>query len=127
MRDRCRQSKRSDWSRYGGRGIKVCKRWNKFANFLADMGPRPERMTIERKNVHGDYRPGNCCWATAKEQANNRTSSHLEVVFGETKTAMEWSEDPRCAVCYDTLLARLSRGWDPEFAITAPPRARRAS
>ena len=61
--------------RYGARGITVCDRWrgeNGFENFLSDMGPRPEGMTLDRKESNGNYEPGNCKWATKEEQAHNR-------------------------------------------------------
>lgn len=77
MRDRCNNPKHKAYKYYGGRGIMVCKRWDKFGNFLADMGERPEGLTIERKNNNKGYFPDNCIWATRKEQARNSHHTKL--------------------------------------------------
>ena len=72
MLDRCRNPNTRKWKHYGGRGISVCERWRKFENFLADMGRRPLGKTIDRfPNKDGNYEPGNCRWATKREQLDN--------------------------------------------------------
>lgn len=80
MRSRCNDPKDKAYHRYGGRGIKVCERWNDFINFLSDMGEKPEGHSIERINNDLGYSPENCKWATHIEQSRNkRTSAYSEI------------------------------------------------
>ena len=80
MNNRCYVKSNPVYENYGGRGITVCERWRRgvgkrgesFKHFLADMGPRPQGMTLDRINPNGHYEPGNCRWATAKVQTENR-------------------------------------------------------
>ena len=73
MRNRCNNPRGQDYAYYGGRGITVCRRWDRFVNFVADMGKPPTpQHTIERRNGNRGYTPGNCYWATRKEQSVNR-------------------------------------------------------
>ena len=78
LKQRCSNPKDKKWKYYGGRGISFCARWDKFENFLSDMGVKPEGLTIDRINNDGNYCPGNCQWATYKQQANNqRRPKHI--------------------------------------------------
>lgn len=72
IRARCTNPSHNHWKDYGGRGIKVCKRWNSFEKFIQDMGDAPTGLTIERLNVNGNYTPSNCVWATYAQQAKNK-------------------------------------------------------
>lgn len=77
MKQRCLNPNNDSYHHYGGRGITVCDRWiEDFANFINDMGRRPsDDLTIERINNDGNYEPGNCKWATMKEQSLNQRRS----------------------------------------------------
>jgi hypothetical protein len=106
---RCNNPNHQFYHQYGGRGIAVCDRWRKFEKFYEDMGDKPIDHSIERINVDGNYEPGNCRWANADDQANNRTSTIIVNVNGEV---MPLSTACRIAgIPYKTVLNRKKMGW----------------
>ena len=118
---RCHRNKPDSktWAGYQGRGISVCDRWRySVANFYADMGPRPEGMTLERKDNDGNYEPDNCKWATRKEQANNHRYHRLLTLGDKTMNLTQWSE--ATGISHATLYYRLSRGWTVARVLITP-------
>lgn len=107
MRERCTKPHHPSYPRYGGRGIKVCDRWNSYANFLADMGPQPAGLTLDRIDNDGHYEPGNCRWATRKQQAANTSRNVLVTFRGRTECISQWAKE--LGVGRNTLVARLER------------------
>lgn len=101
---------------YSGRGITVCERWKSFDNFLADMGLRPDGLTLERKNVNGNYDPCNCEWATRKRQMENRRNALRLTHNGETLGLKQWAV--RVGIPYRTLAERVKSGMSAELALT---------
>lgn len=77
MLNRCRYLHRDGRAKHIGRGITVCDQWRSFDQFLADMGERPDGTTLDRKDNDGHYEPGNCRWATPREQSRNRRNAKL--------------------------------------------------
>lgn len=122
MLRRCNDRRFSKFKRYGARGIRVCPEWISYDSFVSDVGLRPDGTTLDRIDNSGNYEPGNCRWADRKTQARNSSAAAEIRAFGETKSFAAWVEDPRCAVGYRTLVARITRGEDPENAISRPTR-----
>lgn len=124
MRQRCLNPNHPHYKDYGGRGIAVCPQWDRFSQFLADMGERPLGMTLERENNDGPYSPDNCRWANRTEQANNRRGNRLLAMNGEVKTLNQWARQYR--LHHATIQDRLDKyGWSVEEALTTPALTRR--
>lgn len=120
MRTRCLNPNSSQWPRYGGRGIKIAGRWEDFAAFLADMGPRPAGTTLDRwPDVNGHYQPGNCRWATMLEQENNKRNNVRLTHDGRTQTVAEWSRET--GIGYQTIRKRMEAGWSAVDTLTVKP------
>jgi hypothetical protein len=111
----------------------VCERWlgeNGWPNFLADMGKRPgPKFTLERINNELGYFPGNCRWATYKEQLRNTRNTRFLTLNGRTMCVTDWASESGLERV--TLFARLRKGWSVEKALTTPvkkykPRTRKA-
>lgn len=119
--------KHAAYPNYGGRGIAVCERWlNSPQAFLDDMGMKPTpKHEIDRIDNDGNYEPGNCRWATRKENDRNRRNNRLLTLNGETLTLAEWAE--HSGVPDDTLRHRLGVGWSVERAILTPVRRYRSA
>ena len=116
MIKRCYGKYSINYENYGGRGIEVCKRWvDSFEEFLADMGERPEGMTLDRIDSSGDYEPGNCRWATKKQQDRNRKSNILVTRDGVTKCVKDWCDELGLNV--DQVYGRIRWGKTPEEAL----------
>lgn len=122
MKARCNNPRNIMYKNYGGRGIKVCEEWRKFENFMewAISHGYTDELTIERKNVNGNYEPSNCEWIPRDKQYLNRTDSRLITAFGKTQTIKEWADET--GIKYDTIQARIKYyGWTGEDAVSKKP------
>ncbi len=122
IRQRCVNPNTKAFKYYGARGITVCERWRSFANFLEDMGERPESFSLDRIDNDKGYEPGNCRWASTTTQTRNRPTFNVMInVDGKDRCLAEVAED--CGLKYRTLHARIfDLGWDVKRAITTPIR-----
>lgn len=121
MKQRCLNQKTPDFYRYGGRGITICDRWQKFENFYIDMGSRPSfRHSIDRINNDGPYSPENCRWTTNHEQHRNTRRNHL-VVYRDQQMALI-DACKLAGLNNNTVVSRLRAGWSIERALSTRAR-----
>jgi hypothetical protein len=118
MMDRCYEPKTNRYENYGGAGVTVCKRWNKFENFIEDMGIRPEGKTLNRIDGSKNYCKDNCKWSTKTEQNRNKKTNVKITARGETLCISEWME--RGSVGRESIMGRLRKGWPAEKALFHP-------
>ncbi len=119
MLQRCKNPKLKNYRLYGGRGIKVCERWQSFDNFHADMGDKPPGMTLDRIDSNGDYKLSNCKWSTPLEQSLNTSRNHRVTFQGQTMTITEWARE--IGIKPVTLFSRITQlGWSIEDALSTP-------
>jgi hypothetical protein len=120
MKERCNNSNSSAYKYYGGRGIRVCERWlESFDNFFADMGKRPEGLSIGRINNDGNYEPGNCRWEKDNEQRFNKTTTMRVMFEGKIQTIDYISK--KTGMRKKMLWKRIGElGWDAEKAAYTP-------
>lgn len=115
LRSRCQKSNRN--ARYNQKGIKVCDRWIKFENFLADMGERPfDGAQVDRINNNGDYTPENCRWASKDENNINKDNTRYVWYMGHQLTLRQLAE--KTGLRLATLRNRHSRGWSDEKIVS---------
>lgn len=120
MIDRCRLPSHPAYKNYGGRGITVCKRWEKFENFFEDMGQQPFKgASIDRIDNNKGYSLTNCRWANAATQSSNRRDNRFLTIDGIIDTVSNWSK--KSGVRHNTICYRLEHGWNPKKAVFTEP------
>lgn len=124
MKNRCYNPRVTSYPNYGGRGVRVCARWlNDFEAFYADMGPCPQGFSIDRINNDGDYEPGNCRWASRREQARNQRRNRVIEFQGKSQCLSAWANE--LGMDQSSLRERLER-WPLDRALTYPKLGGRA-
>jgi hypothetical protein len=121
---RCYKPSNPSYFRYGAVGITVCDRWMKFINFFEDMGKKPSPLyTIDRIKSNIGYEPGNCKWATKKEQSLNLCHTKVIQIGNERDSIAGWCK--KAGISRVTYLCRVRQGWLQTEALTAKKGSKR--
>jgi len=119
MKERCNNPNTKCFSRYGGRGIKVCNSWNSFHNFWKDMEEGyVDTLKLDRIDNEKGYSKKNCRWVTHKENCNNKGNHRSITLGGVTKNITQWAE--MLGEKPQTLIKRIKRGWSIKDALLLP-------
>lgn len=117
MKRRCRDATRENAKYYADKGISYDPAWEDFEAFLADMGVRPDGLTLDRIDNEKGYEKANCRWSTPKQQTRNRGNVRLATIDGVTKPLATWCEER--GLPYGAVLQRIDHhGWSVEKALT---------
>ena len=118
MKQRCQNPNAHNYEAYGGRGITVCDKWQKFERFYADMGNKPKNYSLGRINNDLGYSLQNCRWETPKQQNRNRRNTRWVEIDGIAKPLAQWCDEFNIAI--KRVVGRLKIGWNIEHALSTP-------
>ncbi len=121
MRNRCISPKNASWKYYGAKGVTVCDRWQSFEAFFQDIGPKPSpEHSIDRfPNTEGNYEPGNCRWASKREQVLTRSITRLIEFDGKKQCLADWSRET--GIPESTIVNRIDAGCSMEDVFAHGP------
>ncbi len=127
LKKRCHNPANLDYKYYGGRGIKVCEKWdNSFVAYFKDTGRRPKGFWLDRLNNSKGYEPGNVAWRTPTQQQRNRRNNRLWLIDGKKMTLGEAVEKFGVAgLTLKTARQRICYGWNIKTALAKPQRPHR--
>ena len=121
MKMRVENPKHKDFSLYGGRGISISEAWAaNFEAFYRDMGSCQKGLTLDRIDPNGHYAPGNCRWATWKEQRRNQRNCRPILFNGKSQILTDWAKE--IGIPLIVLWKRINRGWPVSIALSKPLR-----
>lgn len=121
VKKRCLNPRATNYSYYGGRGIKLCPEWHEYENFKRDMGAKYKQgLELDRRDNDGPYSTSNCRWVTRTENNRNTRANRRIAHGGKTRCVSEWAEITGIKAA--TILKRLKKGWSVEKALTTAPR-----